>query len=49
MQFLLLAQMARAERITEDLKAQDQMAWARARNSIEARVSEIICHDLIHA
>lgn len=45
----LTAQMAQAEGVTEQLKAQDQMAWVRAMNGIKNRAEEIVLHDLIYA
>ena len=36
----LTAQMAKAEDVTEQLKAQDQMAWVAAMNSIQNRAEE---------
>ena len=45
----LTAQMAQAEGVTEALKAQDQMAWVKAMNSIKNRAEEIVLHDLIYA
>lgn len=45
----LTAQIAQAEGVTEQLKAQDQMAWVRAMNSIKNRAEEIVLHDLIYA
>lgn len=45
----LTAQMAQAEGVTEQLKAQDQMAWVQAMNSIKNRAEEIVLHDLIYA
>lgn len=45
----LTAQMAQAEGVTEQLKAQDQMAWVRAMNNIKKRVEEIVINDLIFA
>ena len=36
------------EEITEKLKAQDQMAWVRAMNSIRNRAEEIVRHELIY-
>ena len=44
----LTAQMAQAEGVTEILKARDQMAWARAMNSIKNRAEEIVIQDLIY-
>ena len=46
---LLICQMAEREGVTEQLKAQDQMAWVRAMNSIQNRAEEIVNHDLIYA
>ena len=45
----LTTQMAQAEGVTEQLKAQDQMVWIRAMNSIKNRAEEIVLHDLIYA
>ena len=45
----LTTQMAQAEGVTEQLKAQDQMAWVQAMNSIKNRAEEIVLHDLIYA
>lgn len=42
-------QMAAQEGITEQLKANDQMAWVGAMNNIRQRASEIVNHDLIYA
>ncbi len=39
---LLTRQLAKAEGITEQLKAEDQMEWVRRMNSIRNRVEEII-------
>lgn len=44
----LTAQMAEREGITEQLKAKDQMAWARAVNNIKNRAEEIIMKELIN-
>ena len=46
---LLTTQMAKAEGVTEQLKAADQMAWVRAMNSIINRAEEFVLHDLIYA
>ena len=43
----LTAQMAKAEGVTEQLKAQDQMAWVGAMNSIKNRAEEIVTNALI--
>ena len=45
----LMKQMAAQAEITEQLKAQDQMAWVQQMNAIDAQVREIIDHDLIYA
>ena len=45
----MITQMAQCEGVTEDLKAQDQMAWVSAMNSIKSRAEETILHDLIYA
>ena len=45
----LLKQMAAQAGITEQLKAQDQMAWVQQMDTIDAQVREIIDHDLIYA
>ena len=48
--FLRLAkQMAEAERITEKLKASDQIEWVRQMNSIRNRAMEIVNAELIFA
>ena len=44
----IIAQMKETEKITEELKAQDQMAWVRAMNSIRNRAEEIVRHELIY-
>ena len=44
----LTTQMAKAEGVTEQLKATDQMEWVRAMNNIKARVEEIILHNLVY-
>lgn len=44
---LLIRQMAEREGVTEQLKAQDQMAWIAAMNSIKNRAEKIVIHDLI--
>ena len=46
---LLIRQMAKAEGITEQLKAEDQMEWVRQMNSIRNRVEEIISSELIYS
>ena len=44
----IIEQMARAEGITEELKATDQMEWVRRMNSIRDRAEEIILAELIY-
>ena len=43
----LTAQLAEREHVTEVLKAEDQMAWVRAMNSIRSRVEEIVRRELV--
>lgn len=43
----LVAQLAAREGITEQLKAQDQMAWVRAMNNIRNAADEIILYELV--
>ena len=45
----LTAQMSQAEGVTEQLKADDQMAWVRAMNNIHNRAEEVVLHNLIFA
>lgn len=45
---LLIKQMAEKECLTEQLKAQDQMAWVGAMNSICNRAEEIVLKELIY-
>ncbi len=42
-------QLAEKEGITEQLKAQDQMAWVGAMNSIRSRAEEIVNAEIIFA
>ncbi len=44
----IIEQMKTAEGITEDLKANDPMAWVGAMNNIRARAEEIIREELIY-
>ena len=44
----LMTQMAEREGITEVLKAQNQMAWVQAMNSIRNRAEEIVHQELIY-
>lgn len=43
----LMAQLAKAEGVTEELKATDQMAWVRQMNSIRTRAEESVRSQLI--
>lgn len=47
MLFRLVDQMARAEGVTEQLKATNQMAWVGAMNNIRARAEEVVNAELI--
>ena len=44
----IISQMKGAEGITEDLKANNQMAWVQRMNSIRARAEEIVREELIY-
>lgn len=46
---MLIKQIAEKEGVTEQFKAQDQMAWVRAMNSIRNRVEEIVNAEIIFA
>lgn len=43
----LMTQTANREGVTEQLKAEDQMKWARRMNSIRHRAEETVQKDLI--
>ena len=45
---LLTSQMAKQERVTEALKAADQMEWVRRMNSIQNRAEEIALSELVY-
>ena len=45
----LVAQMAREQGVTEDLKAQDQMKWVGLMNNIQAAAEEIVLRDLVYS
>ena len=45
----LMKQLAEKEGITEQLKAQDQMAWVQRMNNVRNRVEEIINAEVIFA
>ena len=44
----LVKQLAKKEGITEQLKAQDQMAWVGAMNNIRSRAEEIVLSEIIY-
>ena len=44
---LLIKQMAQAQGVTEQLKAENQMAWVGAMNNIRSAAEEIVLHNLI--
>ena len=46
---LITAQLARAEGVTEDLKAHDQLGWIRAMNSCRARAEEQVVREIVLA
>ena len=45
---LIVQQMAKAEGITEELKANNPMRWVQAMNSIRSRAEEIIQAEMIY-
>ena len=45
---LLTEQSSQGVRVTEQLKAQDQMQWVQRMNNIRDRATEIVNHDLIY-
>ena len=45
---LIIRQMQKDESVTEELKANDQMAWVRSMNSIHNRAEEIILRELVY-
>ena len=45
---LIVDQMKKADGVTEDLKAADQMVWVGAMNSIRNRAEEIILREMIY-
>ena len=46
--FRLVKQMAKCEGVTEQLKADNQMAWIARMNNIRSRATEIVNNDLIY-
>ena len=45
---LLIEQMAQAQGITEQLKAEDQITWVGAMNNIRSAAEEIVLRDMIN-
>ncbi|WP_417138653.1 TnpV protein [Ruminococcus sp.] len=45
---LIMEQMARAEGVTEQMKAENQMLWVQSMNSIRNRAEEIVKHEMIY-
>ena len=45
---LLIRQLAKAEGVTEQMKAEDQMEWVRRMNSMRSQAEEIIISELIY-
>lgn len=45
---MIIRQMTEAEGVTEALKAQNQMEWVRAMNSIRDRAEEIVRTELTY-
>ncbi len=46
--FLLIKQMAEHEKITEQLKAENQLEWVQMMNNIRSRATEIVLNDMIY-
>ena len=44
---LLVKQMAQAQGITEQLKAEDQMAWVGAMNNIRSAAEEVVMQEIM--
>ena len=45
---LLIEQVARAQGITEQLKAEDQITWVGAMNNIRSAAEEVVLRDVIN-
>ena len=45
----LIKQIAESENVTEELKANNQMAWVQKMNNIKNRAEEIILNEIIYA
>ncbi len=46
---IITCQLAKAEGVTEDLKARDQLEWIRAMNSSRARAEEQVVREIVLA
>ena len=46
---LITSQLAKAEGVTEQLKARDQLGWVQAMNSCRARAEEITIREIVFA
>ena len=46
---LITSQLARAEGVTEELKARDQLGWIRAMNSCRARAEDQVIREIVLA
>ena len=44
---LLIRQMAKAEGVTEQMKAENQVEWVRRMNNIRARAEEIVMREIV--
>lgn len=44
----LVEQMIKAEGVTEQLKAENQMMWVNTLNNIQSQAREIVCKELIY-
>ena len=45
---MLMEQMAEKQGVTEELKAQDQMAWVRLMNNIKTSAEEIVLKNIVY-
>ena len=45
--YLITSQLAKAEGVTEDLKARDQLEWIRRMNSCRARAEEQVIREIV--
>jgi len=44
----LISQLAKAENVTEELKAENQLEWVGLMNNIQARAEEIVLKELVY-